>query len=428
MQRDDPLGRIQCGMFMHEHTAGFRARVQKLVEDHVGTLYADAKKVAIRTNAMHRLPEIYRAGLDHTRTMPDAEKEQMRNEVMRKDPGFADYYEHAFYAYCAETVPELKEPNSVLRAMPPALPIALHELFKAVDSDAAVQSAEFVNKMGYLEKAFFIESMIRVAFYELLFTHKALRNISMVRSSRARQPPYGVAGEGGDAVSYRSFDVGNALADVATASIGAAGASAALIASQIREAETGSVASDWAAGNMARAASTPSARTPIEQIGDDSTVVSASHTVSVASEATTPHEPVLEPEPEEPAPEPEEPAVVPEDVAPSEATIDILSNFGHDKPFGELPEPTGPEVPDPPAPQPTNQWCCEDPKCEDGDLCGRDWPLCHCGDRDCNRGSVCLNLPPSVTSFTKELTIKIGDGVPEDTVITPGDSVSQVLE
>jgi hypothetical protein len=412
MQQEDLFSRVQCGMFREEYNATFRARVQKIVEEHINLLLHDAKAVASKTNAMHRLPEIFRAGLDHTNTMTDAEKEQTRNEVMRKDPGFANFYEHAFYSYCAETVPELKEPNSVLRAMPPSLPTALHEIFKAVDDDPAVRSGEFSHKMSYLEKSYFVESMIRVAFYELLYTHKALRNISMARSSKSQRSAFGITG---DAMSYRSFDVGHALADVATATpIGAASAvtaSTAMLAARIREAETGSVASDWASN-----------RTPIDQVGDDEVTLvsidpSAATSIAASEHTEVPDESVVEDKPEQPVIEDE--SLV---AAPSEATIDILSNFGHNKPFGDLPEPTGPEAPDPPS----QGRCCNDEECINGDIC-ENHPPCHCGDAECNRGSVCLNLPPSTHSFTNELTVKIGDGVAE-TVITPGDSVSQVLQ
>lgn len=420
MQQEDLFSRVQCGMFSNELNAGFRARLQKIIEKHVDILYREAQTVAVNTNATHRLALIFRAGLDHTTTMTDAEKEQLRNEVMRQDPGFANYYEHAFYSYCAETVPELKEPSSVLRAMPPALHIALHEIIKAVDSDPSVRSGEFTHKMGYLEKAFFVESMIRVAFYELLFTHKALRNISMVRSSRTRPSTFGITADGGDDIlSFRSFDVGNALAEVATATPAiiaaeAAGASTALLASKLREADAGSVASDWY--NDDNNSSTAPSRMSIADVDNTSTTVVDDGSAAAAS--TTQEE-----EDNNTVVEEEEEVESSQSAVPSEATIDVLSGFGHDKPYGDLPPPSnGPEVPDPPAPPGR---CCEDPECTDGDKC-KGYNPCVCGDLECVRGSKCLLLPPSVHSFTDELTVKIGDGTTE-TVLTPGDSVSQVL-
>jgi hypothetical protein len=421
MQQEETFSRVQCGMFRDELNATFRARLQNTLEEYIGRLLNEAKAVVQKSRLPpSKLSMIFQAGLANINTVTDLDKEQTRNEVLRKDPGFANFYEHAFYSYCAETVPELKEPSSVLRAMPPSLPTALHELFKAAFNNPAVVSCEFSHKMGYLEKAFFVESVIRVAFYELLFTHKALRNISMVRSfngSSTKPAVFGIA----DNASYRSFDIGEALANVATApAVAAATSTAALLSSQIRESESGSVASDWATPSLQELSPASNgdspASTPAASLAEASLAEAGSTLVSVA--ASEPADAASAAAASEPADAAS--AAAAESVSPSEATIDIMSNFTHNKPYGDLPEPAGPNHPDPP----TEGRCCKNIKCVDGELCGKT-PPCHCGNPECDRGNICLNLPPSVHSFSEELTAKIGAGMSE-TVITPGDSVSQV--
>jgi hypothetical protein len=363
-------------MFTDDRNITFRIQVQEVIDNYLNKRMVEAVARSASDPALTR--ERFRAACTSVSQWSETDKQEFRAEIVRQDPGFVNFYEHAFYSYGKNVVPELSNPGARnIRIDPPHVGVALYTLLSIVCKNRSVLNGEYLNKMLYVDKSFFIESIIRDAMEDLLFAQKSIKNIHVSTFGGT----YGHPVEP-EPIAVQSFDFGTALENAARgASFGGTFA---------------------AAGMTARAFDPMPEPTPqpirmMPEAVSEPVPEAVSEPVLEAVSEPAP-EAVSEPVPEEVS-EPvseavSEPVPVPE-TAVSEATIDIMSHFNQDRPWGDdMPAPEGSVGPDHP---------------------------------DLNR-YVSIQLPPSNHSFTDELERRLADpGIASNPEVTPDDSVSQVL-
>jgi hypothetical protein len=170
-----PVARVQAGIFSDDLATTFRIILQEIFEAHANRIMYDARAVAGTQSeaSAAAVGKNYRTGLESVRQWSEEDKAEYCNTIVAAHNALPKLYEHAYLLYAREVYRDVRGGNTPVGAPPPHVRIhgtrtMLYTFLRTACTSPDALSGEFLLRMRHADKAFFIESVVRRAFYELL--------------------------------------------------------------------------------------------------------------------------------------------------------------------------------------------------------------------------------------------------------------------
>ena len=174
---EPPSESFRRGLFSDEINIMLAVLLEKILNTHVFSIYEAASAIFRRENrSRETFQAIYERGLQSITTWSSGVKERFKNQVVAQYPLINRMYAHAYLRLVNEYFSDATQTMEV-RVMRPALSDMLHTFLVLACTDRRTLSGEIIVGQNACSAAIFVESLVRLTLYQLLFQSNNIRGI-----------------------------------------------------------------------------------------------------------------------------------------------------------------------------------------------------------------------------------------------------------